>query len=84
VSKEKHPKPEYPASHEAGMRVPKGGSSCAKCRFLGRDGKTCDNYYWVEWNNGNNKLPAPADEYCSDWYESAKDIAGVKFEDVGL
>jgi len=62
---------DLPKNHKPGMVVPKGGSSCAKCRFLGEDGKTCDNKYFIKWN-GSNKLPAPADEYCSDWFEVGK------------
>jgi hypothetical protein len=58
-----------PKDHEAGMRVPKGGSSCSNCRFVSADSKECLNTHWVEWNGGSTKLPAPADEYCSDWYE---------------
>lgn len=57
-----------PDSHKAGMRVPKGGSSCASCKFLSDDKKHCLNEYWIEWNGGDSKLPLPADEYCSDWY----------------
>jgi len=59
--------PEYPTTHQPGMRVPKGGSSCATCRFLGPE-NTCKNRYFISYN-GSNKLPYPADEYCSDWYE---------------
>lgn len=58
----------YPANHKAGMIVPKGGSSCASCEYLGSDSKTCTNKYFIKWN-GSNFLPAPADEYCSDYYE---------------
>lgn len=60
---------EYPPDHEPGMRVPKGGSSCSSCEYLGEDKKTCDNKYFVKWNN-SNVIPAPIDEYCSDWYEN--------------
>lgn len=71
-SSSKHPEPTYPADHrdKVGMRVPKGGSSCAKCEYLGKDGASCTNKYWIKWNNGNAKLPAPADEYCSDYFEA--------------
>jgi hypothetical protein len=58
----------YPADHKPGMQVPKGGSSCASCEYLGADGKTCKNTYFIAWN-GSDTLPAPADEYCSDWWE---------------
>ncbi len=60
---------QLPATHKAGMRVPKGGSSCANCRFLGVDKESCTSKYWIAWNNGEAKLPAPADQYCSDFYE---------------
>lgn len=59
---------EYPPDHVPGMKVPKGGSSCSSCEYLGDDGQTCNNEYFQKWN-GSNQLPAPADEYCSDWYE---------------
>lgn len=65
-------KPTYPKDHEAAMRVPKGGSSCASCEYLEGTDK-CNNKYFIKWN-GNNKLPIPADEYCSDWYEPAKKL----------
>jgi predicted ABC-type ATPase len=65
-------KPTYPSDHKAAMRVPKGGSSCASCEYLvGKD--ECSNKHFQKWN-GSNKLPAPADEYCSDWYEPKKKI----------
>jgi len=61
-------KAEYPADHQPGMRVPRGGSSCASCEYLMPDRKNCGNEYFQKWH-GSSKLPAPADEYCSDWYE---------------
>jgi hypothetical protein len=61
-------KPQYPPNHQPGMRVPKGGSSCASCEHLGKDGRSCTNRYFIEWH-GSNRLPAAADEYCSDWWE---------------
>lgn len=57
----------YPDNHLAAMRVPKGGSSCLTCKHLGA-GNTCTSIYFIRYN-GSNKLPFPADEYCSDWYE---------------
>jgi hypothetical protein len=63
-------KAEYPPDHKAGMRVPKGGSMCANCEYLGKDKKTCTEEHFIKWN-GSNIIPAPIDEYCSDWYESA-------------
>jgi len=64
-------KPEYAADHQPGMKVPKGGSSCSSCKYLGANGKSCMNEFFIKWN-GSSKLPAPADQYCSDWYEPAK------------
>lgn len=60
---------ELPPNHKAGLKVPKGGSSCANCIWLGNDKVSCTNKYWVKWNGGDDKLPYPADEYCSDWWE---------------
>ena len=59
-----------PPNHQPGMRVPKGGSSCANCKYgeVREDGPHCTNNYFVDWH-GESKLPAPADEYCSDWWE---------------
>lgn len=53
------------------MRVPKGGSSCSKCEYLASP-TTCGNDCFVEWNYGDNKLPAPADCYCCDFFETEK------------
>jgi GNAT superfamily N-acetyltransferase len=64
-----HPEPDYPDTHQAAMRVPKGGSSCSSCRFVSEDKKECSNEHFIKWNNGSKELPLPADEYCSDWYE---------------
>lgn len=65
VSKKKGPI-EYPPDHKPGMKVPKGGSMCANCEYF--DGKdSCVNEFFIKWN-GTGTLPAPADEYCSDWY----------------
>jgi hypothetical protein len=58
----------YPSNHKPGMEVPIGGSSCSSCKYLGEDKKTCINQYFILWN-GSKLLPAPADKYCSDWYE---------------
>lgn len=71
VSKSKGPI-EYPKDHKPGMKVPKGGSSCASCEYL-KNGDECSNDYFVRWNK-SSKLPAPADQYCSDYYEPADKI----------
>ena len=51
------------------MRVPKGGSSCKKCEYL-KDAEKglCGNEYFVAWH-GSDKIPAPINEYCSDWFD---------------
>jgi hypothetical protein len=62
------PKPTFPADHKPGMRVPKGGSSCASCKYL-KPGLRCGSEYFVKWN-GSDKIPTTsADEYCSDYWE---------------
>lgn len=58
-----------PPNHVAGMKVPVGGSCCASCKHLGADKKSCTSKYFIAWNGGSGALPAPADQYCSDWYE---------------
>jgi len=63
---------EYPEDHKPGMKVPKGGSSCSSCEYL-KNGNECSNEYFIKWNR-SSKLPAPADEYCSDYYEPAEKI----------
>lgn len=60
-------KPTYPEDHVAGMRVPKGGSSCASCKYLADNKKDCTSTYFQKWNGGP-VIPGPIDEYCSDWY----------------
>jgi hypothetical protein len=70
-------KPEYPFNHQAGMKVPIGGSMCANCRFLSDDQKHCTNEFFVRWEGenkpaGSDVIPAPIDQFCSDWFEPAK------------
>lgn len=60
-------KVEYPDDHQPGMRVPKGGSDCAKCEYF-KGNQKCGNEYFIKWN-GSDKIPAPVDQYCSDWFE---------------
>ncbi len=59
----------FPKDHVPGMRVPKGGSSCSSCKYLGADRKSCDNRFYQKWNNNNAALGAEPDSFCSDWYE---------------
>jgi hypothetical protein len=61
-----------PFNHKPGLPVPKGGSSCSNCEYLGKDGESCTNRHFIKWNGGN-RLPMPADEYCSDWWEDSKE-----------
>ena len=77
-----------PSSHKGGLRVPPGGSSCMTCKFVTEDMKHCTSKYFIEWN-GSSKLPLPAYEYCTDWYEPQKgtlssdlpgDILGKEFD----
>jgi len=68
VPLEESTKPTYPANHKPAMRVPKGGSCCKNCKFWDVDHKHCDNEHYREWS-GKKEIPAPPDEYCSDWWE---------------
>jgi hypothetical protein len=62
---------DVPSGHQVGMRVPKGGSSCAKCKYVSDDEQRCSQENFVKWNGGP-KLPEPADEYCCDFFTIAK------------
>src|SRR6516225_9664014 len=70
-----HMKITFPANHQAGMRVPKGGSSCQNCKFLkDEEAGTCGEENFIAWGNdekpeGSDKIPHPLDSYCSDWYQ---------------
>lgn len=66
----KEGKIEYPSNHKPGMRVTKGGSMCGNCEYWIKGGNLCGNKYWIQWNDGDNKIPYPADEYCCNWWES--------------
>lgn len=57
----------YPKDHKLGMRVPLGGSDCAKCEYV--DGQKCTNNIFVRWQ-GSAKIPQPVDEYCCDLFET--------------
>ena len=58
---------ELPPDHRPGMRVPKGGASCAKCKYYAGHNR-CGNEYFQQWR-GSDVIPAPPDQYCSDWFE---------------
>jgi hypothetical protein len=59
--------PDYPADHKVGMRVPEGGSNCAKCEYV--SGQDCTQKDFVKWN-GAKKISAPVDVYCCDFFEA--------------
>lgn len=63
--------PALPPGHQVGLRVPKGGSSCASCRYYNPQGGrygTCESSYY-QASVGTALIPMPADEWCSDMYE---------------
>ena len=66
--------PVLPPDHRAALEVPEGGSMCANCKFYIADGNTphgrCGEPRFAQWA-GTDKIPLPADRYCSDWYEPA-------------
>jgi hypothetical protein len=62
----------YPANHLLGMRVPHGGSNCAKCEYVSEDGRECAQPVFIKWNHGSKILPAPAEDYCCDMFEAAE------------
>lgn len=70
-----------PKNHQAGMKVPKGGSMCANCEYLGKDRKTCTEENFISWN-GSKFIPGEIDAYCSDWYSPAKKEARQRFAGV--
>ena len=63
---------EVPENHKAGLRVPKGGSCCATCKYWNKEEEICTNTYYETWA-GTNKIPFAANEYCTDWYEPTKE-----------
>ena len=66
----KEGKIEYPADHEPGMRVTKGGSMCGNCEYHEAESNLCNNKYWLQWNNGDTEIPYPADDYCCNWWHA--------------
>jgi len=60
----------YPPDHKPGMKVTKGGSCCKNCEYV--NGNKCTNEYFKRWH-GSDVIPAPTDEYCSDWWEPKDD-----------
>ena len=71
----------FPEDHQPGMRVTKGGSMCANCRFL-KDAKKgiCGEPDFIRSEfvgkpAGSNKIPGPINEYCSDWWKPKNSLA---------
>jgi hypothetical protein len=69
-----HPQITLPPGHLVGMRVPDGGSDCAKCKFV--RGQDCSNALFVKWNNGQHKIPGDINAYCCDFFEIGR-MAGA-------
>lgn len=65
-----------PPDHKAVVQVPKGGSSCSTCAWLGDDGASCMNKYMAAYMGAQVPAPLPyaADETCSDWWEPAEGV----------
>lgn len=63
-----HRLPDYPKDHKVGMRVPRGGSNCAKCEYL-REPNDCAQKDFVKWN-GANLIPLDKEVYCCDFFET--------------
>lgn len=64
----KHGKFILPKDHIPFLRVAKGGSSCASCKFLTEDKRHCGNKLFVQWY-GKSLLPKDIHNWCSDYYE---------------
>ncbi len=72
------PLPIYPPDHQVGMRVPKGGSDCEKCRYLAENKTDCTQEKFQEWqkNKGIKKsevIPEKIYEYCCDFFEEEEE-----------
>ena len=61
----------YPRDHKPAMQVPVGGSSCSKCVFYNPDGNRCRSRDYQRYY-GTDKIPAPPDQFCSDWFETSR------------
>lgn len=71
------PKPTYPSDHIPALKVPKGGSCCANCKYVSVDKKHCGNDHFAKWH-GSTRLPEPADQLCSDWWEPQEGLLQLK------
>ena len=57
-----------PPNHKAGLKVPKGGSCCANCKWWDKENQVCTSTYYAEWA-GTNQIPYSPLEYCTNWWE---------------
>ena len=76
-----------PPHHDPGLRVPRGGSSCANCKYVYYPASSgarlgpphCWEPSYVLWNKGTRIPVEDARDYCSDWWapnaEAQADIA---------
>jgi len=58
-----------PPDHKPAIKVPKGGSCCANCRYWNDEEGLCSNQYYIKWNGGSGTIPEDPTSFCSDWYE---------------
>lgn len=56
--------PSLPDRYPFAEAVPRGGSCCANCHYLRKDGKSCANKFYVRENDGSHKLGDKADRFC--------------------
>lgn len=57
-----------PANHKAGLKVPKGGSCCANCKYWDTENEVCTSKYYQKWAK-TDKIPYAPNEYCTNWWE---------------
>jgi hypothetical protein len=60
---------DVPDDHLPLIPTPKGGSSCANCRFVDAEAHECNSPEYVEWNGGPELPSRDLDSMCSDWWE---------------
>ena len=71
----------FPEDHQPFMRVTKGGSMCANCRFLkDAQNRICGEPNFIKWEGpnkpaGSDKIPLPINEACSDWWKPKNSLA---------
>ncbi len=80
MEKKKRIFPDYKEDHLVGMKVPNGGSSCAKCKHLVNKTQ-CDDKEFIDWNYGDPEIPAKdMNSYCCDFFK----IKGSPLDKVKL